>query len=63
MACVTGHSGAAVLNIDGARPGVIYAYVDEEVYAEIGDQLSERADTTEVIGPHPPRGEPWTASY
>ena len=63
MACVTGHSGAAVLNFDGARPGVIYAYVDEEVYAEIGDhQLSKRADNTDVIGPAA-SGELWTALY
>jgi hypothetical protein len=47
-----GDNGAAVLNIDCAKPGVIYAYVDEDVYAEIGDQLSRRADTTEMIGRH-----------
>jgi hypothetical protein len=47
-----GDNGAAVLNIDGAKPGVIYAYVDEDVYVEISEQLSKRADTTDVLVPH-----------
>ena len=44
-----GDNGAAVLNIDGAKPGIIYAYLDENTFAEIREQLSKRADTTDVI--------------
>jgi hypothetical protein len=47
-----GDNGASALNIDGARAGVIYAYIDEQVRAEINEQLAKTEDTSDVIGPH-----------
>jgi hypothetical protein len=47
-----GDNGAWVLNIDGATPGRIYAYIDQDVHLEVSEQLAKRADTSEVIGPH-----------
>jgi len=47
-----GDNGAAVLNIDGAKPGRIYAYIEEDVLGEITEQLDKPSDTADVIGPH-----------
>jgi hypothetical protein len=47
-----GDNSAWVLNIDGAAPGRIFAYVDEHVQAQINEQLAKRAETSGVIGPH-----------
>ena len=47
-----GDKGAWVLNIDGAAPGRIYAYIDEDVLRELNAQVSKRADTSDVVIPH-----------
>jgi hypothetical protein len=47
-----GDNGARVLNIDGAEPGRIYAYIDEDVLREMNVQLARRADTSDVVVPH-----------
>src|SRR5437868_2530174 len=47
-----GDNSAWVLSIDGAAPGHIYAYIDEEVFREINAQLDKRADTSDVVIPH-----------
>jgi hypothetical protein len=47
-----GDNGAALLNIDGARPGRIYGYIEEDVLVEIAEILDKRAETADVIGPH-----------
>jgi len=44
-------NGALVLNIEGAVPGGIYAYIDDDVRAEINEQLDKRADTTDIVPP------------
>jgi hypothetical protein len=47
-----GDNSAWVLNIDGAAPGRIYAYIDEDVQIEITKQLAKRADTSDVVVPY-----------
>src|SRR5690242_2048332 len=47
-----GDNSAWVLSIDGAAPGHICAYIDEEVFREINAQLDKRADTGDVVIPH-----------
>jgi hypothetical protein len=47
-----GNNGGWILNIDGATPGQIYAYIDEEALVDICEQLARRADTRDVMGPH-----------
>jgi hypothetical protein len=47
-----GDNRALVLNIEGAVPGGIYAYIDDDVRAEINEQLDKRADTTDIVPPH-----------
>jgi hypothetical protein len=48
----SGDNSACVLNIDGAAPGRIYAYIDEDAQIEITKQLAKRADTSDVVVPH-----------
>lgn len=47
-----GDNNTLVLNIDAATAGQIYAYIDEEVQAEITEQLDKRGDTSDEIVPH-----------
>ena len=47
-----GDNGAWVLNLDGAAPGLIYAYIDEDVLREVNVQLARRADTSGVVVHH-----------
>ena len=47
-----GDNGAWVLNIDGATPGLVYAYIDEDVLREMNAQWTRRVDTSDVVVRH-----------
>jgi hypothetical protein len=49
---VSGDNSAWVLNIDGAAPGRIYNYIDEDDLREMNAQFAKRADTSDVVVPH-----------